>query len=179
MRVLGIDPGVIRLGLGVVETDEETRDTNLLYFGYFSHPRTELAYNDHLNSAISTLTQTFPKILHDFAPNKIAAELVPVGRLKSNSELVVAAITVCKVIAFQWGIPWTDYGANTIKKEVTDNGLATKAEVKNSIQKLFPELVKAHKEEQVKQKAAGEKKASGLPWDVYDGVAIALCGARK
>src|SRR5207237_1344801 len=113
------------MGYGVVDLDEETGALSLVHFGYLSHPRIENEYNRHLNNATQSLANVVPKLLHDFAPNQIAAELVPVGRLKSNTELVVAAITVVKVIAFQWGIPWRDFGANTIKKQVTDNGLAS------------------------------------------------------
>lgn len=179
MRCLGLDPGVERLGYGVVDVDDETGELTLVHFGYLSHPRIENEYNRHLNNAIQSLTNIVPKLLHDFAPNLVAAEIVPVGRLKSNTELVVAAITVLKVVTFQWGIPWKDFGANTIKKQVTDNGLATKAQVKNAVMAQFPEIVKAHKEEQVKQKSDGKKRPIGLPADVYDGIAIAITGIRK
>lgn len=179
MRILGFDPGLVRLGYSVVEKNDETEEFSLLHFGYLSHPRVENEYNRHLNNAIHSLCNVVPKLLHEFEPHQIAAEIVPVGRLKSNTELVVAAITVCKVIAFQWGVPWHDYGANTIKKTVTDDGLATKAQVKNAVMKQFPEIVAAHKEEQKKQKDEGKKRAPGLPADVYDSIAIALTGLAK
>lgn len=179
MRILGIDPGLRRMGLAVINIDDDTHELGLVYFGYISHERVEQEYNRHLNNALHSLTDTLPKLFHEFAPNKIAAEIVPVGRLKTNTELVVAAITVCKVIGFQWGIPWLDYGANTVKKMVTGNGLASKAEVKGAVITLFPELQKAHQEEQLKQKDEGLKRATGLPWDVYDACAVAVTASRK
>ncbi len=143
-----------------------------------AHPRDDaLTFNQHLNTGIQQIVTDFPKLIDAIQPTVICAEIVPSGRLGSNSELVVAAITSCKVIAFQFGIEWIDYGANTIKKQVTGDGKATKTLVRNTILDLFPAVKSRHALLKKEQKVAGEK-AEGLPQDVFDGIAIALCGVK-
>jgi Holliday junction resolvasome RuvABC endonuclease subunit len=177
MRVLGIDPGHTRLGLGLVKIVDG--EIQFVAHGLIGHPRDEgVKFNVHLNDGIHQATVEFPKALHLLKPNTISAEIVPAGRLGSNSELTVAIITVCKVIAFQFGIPWLEYGANTIKKIVTGNDKATKAAVRRALIALFPAVGELHQAEKERQKKAGEK-ADGLPFDVTDALAAAYTGAIK
>jgi len=128
-----------------------------------------------LNEGIANLCEQFPQVLHRTKPDFIVAEIIPVGRLGSNTELNVAAITVCKVIAWQWGIDWFEVAANSVKKIVTGDGRATKAKVKHCVVEKFPELVEQNDTHKKQQKAEG-KKAEGFPQDLYDAVAVSLSG---
>jgi Holliday junction resolvasome RuvABC endonuclease subunit len=175
-NILGIDPGLTRLGWGAVGVNGE--ELTLGLSGLIAHPRdTDLPYNKYLNDGILQITEKFPVILSVVQPISIYAEIVPPGRLGSRSELVVAAITTCKVIAFQWGIVWNDVGANTVKKIITDDGTATKARVRNAVIDAFPSIGAAHKKAKLEQKEQGEKRPEGIPQDVFDGIAIAMAGA--
>jgi len=176
MRVLGLDPGMERLGFGLIDTDP----FELTNMGVIPHPKDSLlSYNEWLNKGISHITEQFPRLLMIYDPQEIAAEIVPVGKLGSRSESTVAAITVCKTLAFAYGISWTDYGANTVKDVVADDGKATKAQVRNAILKLFPEWQERHKDEKQRQKRDGMKRPPGIPQDAFDGGAIALTHIRK
>lgn len=175
MRILGIDPGFQRLGYGAVSVKDD--EIFLIAHGLIHNPRdTTTSFNDHLNAGILQITQDLPRLLDIVKPDVVCSEIVPPGRLSANSELVVAAVTTCKVIVFQFGIDWIDYGANTIKKTVTDDGKASKAKVKNTVIAQFPQIGERHKLLKQEQKAAGEK-AVGLPQDVFDGTAVAMTGA--
>lgn len=166
-----------RLGIGAVAVKDDTM--TLLTYGMIAHPRDpNHKYNEHLNSGIRQIVDDLPKLIDLLSPHAICAETVPVGRLGSNTELVVAAITTAKVIAYQFGIEWHDFGANTIKKEVTGDGKATKTKVRNSVMAQFPQVADRHKEMKKEQKLAGEK-VEGLPADVFDAVASAITGAKK
>lgn len=103
MRILGIDPGLIRLGIGALEYKDE--EISLITYGLISNPRGPESYNDFLNAGIHQICGDFPRLLDIIQPHMIVAETVPPGRLGSNSDSVMAAITVCKVIAYQFGIP--------------------------------------------------------------------------
>jgi len=165
-----------RLGIGAVEIDDG--NLSLITYGMLVHPRNPaLKFNAHLNEGIEQITIELPRLIDLTKPDIICGEIVPAGRLGSNSELVVAAITACKVIAFQFGIPWKDLAANTVKKQVTGDGLATKAAVRNAIIAEFPKVGERHAKLKKEQKAAGEP-AKGLYEDVFDAVAIAACGAK-
>lgn len=177
MIVVGVDSGLTRLGLGAVKIEGDELD--LLTYGMIAHPRSsDSKYNAHLNEGIRQIVDGFPRFLDIAHPTFIVGETVPPGRLGSNSELVVAAITSCKVIAFQFGIDWYDIAANTVKLQVTGDGRATKAKIRNTILDSFPLMAERHTKMKKEQKKDGEK-AVGLPQDVFDAVAVAIAGARK
>lgn len=174
--VLGLDPGMARLGWGSVTIDGENMELGLC--GMIAHPRDSAdPYNKYLNKGIAQIVEEFPTLLALVRPNFIAAETVPAGRLGSRSELVVAAITSAKVIAFQFGLSWFDVAANTAKKELTGDGTASKAVVRNTIMGIFPVLAERHASEKQSQKALGEK-VIGVPQDTFDGLLLAITGAK-
>ena len=174
MRILSIDPGMKRLGYSTIEFTSSD-DLSLISYGMIHIPRTDEKFNPYLNLAIEKITNDFPRILDASEPAFIVSEIVPVGRLGSNSELVVAAITVCKTIAFQWGIEWRDIAANTSKVKVTGDGRASKAKIKNAVFGYFPELEARHKEIRTKEKTDGDK-VVGIPQDQIDAIAIGIAG---
>lgn len=178
ISVLGIDPGMVRFGWGSVLLDADDK-VELGLSGMIAHPRdTNAPFNEYLDEGIAQIAEQFPVILSIVQPTFIVAEQVPTGRLGSRSELVVAAITAAKVVAYQWGIPWHNMGANTIKKSIADDGTATKARVRNAVIELFPVLGERHKAAKVEQKAQGDK-MDGIPQDVFDGIATAIAGAKQ
>lgn len=172
MKVLGLDPGFERLGFGVVTNEPELKLETLgiipTEWDY------TVSWNENLNSGIQNIADQFPRLLMIYDPQEIAAEIVPAGKIGSKSELVTAAITVCKTIAYNFGIQWKDYGANTVKKTVASDGNATKAQVRNAILELFPDWQTKHKAEKAKQKKDGMKRPPGIPQDAFDGAAIAV-----
>lgn len=174
--VLGIDPGMARFGWSSVTKDGNKIELGLT--GLIAHPRDDAsAFNDYLNEGIAQISEQFPVLLSIVQPNLIVSETVPAGKLGSRSELVVAAITTAKTIAFQWGVEWKDIGANTVKKIVCENGNATKAQIKNAVMSEFPLLAQRHKKIKQEQREAKEK-ASGFPQDIFDAVAIAYAGVQ-
>lgn len=157
---------------------ENGPELNLFKFGLIYTPRTNQTYNEFLNEGIEHITTEFPRVLMLTTPDLIVSETVPVGKLGSNSELVVASITVCKVVAFQWGIEWQDMAANSWHKTVLGEGIkATKARVRNAVFAEFPLLAEQHKLLKKEQKEAGDKPEGFLP-DVTDAIGIALAGIQ-
>lgn len=176
LKILGIDPGMQNLGLGLIELDED--EIRLVNYGLIYHPRIEEKFNDHLDAGINQLAVDFPKYLHLYQPAIIISEYVPAGKLGSNDSLVTAAITTCKVIAFQFGIDWYSIAASTVKKGLTGDHKASKAKVRNAIIDVFPEMGESHAQEKKEQKQSGLK-MTGLPQDIFDAVAIASIGGAK
>lgn len=172
MNLLGLDPGLEHLGFGVVNTSP----FGLPNMGVIAHKKDPLlSYNEDLNLAIANIAEQFQRLLMLYDPKQIAAEIVPVGKLGSRSETTVASITVCKTLAFTYGIPWNEYGANTVKLSVTSDGKASKAQVRNAVLALFPEWQAVHKKEKQRQKTEeGMKRPPGIPQDAFDGAAIAV-----
>lgn len=165
-----------RLGLGAVKADS---NLTLITHGLIYHPRDPaVSFNDYLNAGILQITNEFPRFLDLVRPDVIYGETIPAGRLGANDSLVIAAVTTCKVIAFQFGIEWHDIAASTVKKQLTDDGRATKTLVRNTVIDLYPKVGARHAAIKLEQKENGEKR-TGLPQDVFDAIAIAVVGARK
>ena len=175
--MLGIDPGMKRLGLAIVERDSKGNIV-LLTHGLIHNPRDTLSYNDYLNESIHEIVVDFSRFLGLTTPDLIVAERVPPGKLRASSELVFCAVTTCKVIAYQWDIEWKDIAANTVKSIVAGEGNASKVKVRNAVINLFPKLGDHHKKMKEEQKQLGEK-LIGLPQDVFDAVAVAYTGLLK
>lgn len=177
MVVLGIDGGMVRLGLGAVKIDQGNID--IVTYGMISNYRdSDEKFNVFLNRGITQIADQFPRFLGMVNPDLIASETIPAGKLGSSSSQVIAAVTACKVIAFQFGIEWRDIGASTVKKELTGDGKASKTLVRNAVLDLYPSVAQQHKQLKAQQKEAGETKRPGLPQDVFDGIAVAIIGAK-
>lgn len=161
-----------KLGYGAISKDG---DINLYKFGMIHTPRTDQAFNEFINEGIHHISTEFPRLLMFTEPDVIVSELVPPGKLGSNSELVVAAVTVCKVIAYQWGIEWRDIADSTWKATVVGRRDATKAQTRNAVFSHFPAMVDQHKLLKKEQKADGLK-PEGFPADITDAIAIGIAG---
>lgn len=162
-----------RLGFGAIINDEEL---TLHKWGMIQTPRYGQKFNEYLNEGIINITDMFPRVLMESDPDIIFAEIVPVGKLGSNSELVVASISVCKVIAHQWGIEWRDIAANTWQSKLLGEGVkSTKVKVRNAVFYHFPQMADKHKKLKNEQKREGDK-AEGFAPDITDAIGIAIVG---
>ena len=174
MIVVGIDGGMVRLGLSAIEITEEEFD--LISYDLIGTPRKD-PYNKFLSDGITKIANTFPRFLDNNRPDIIVSETIPAGKLGSSDSQVIAAVTTCHVIAIQFGIPWRNVAASTAKKLVTGDGRANKTKIRNIVLDLYPELAAKHAEEKAAQKEAGMKLRPGLAQDYFDAVAMALAGA--
>jgi hypothetical protein len=92
----------------------------------------------------------------------------------------MAAITVCKVIAYQFGIPWTNIAASSWKTALTGEGKSTKIKVRNTLLAM-PEFSKVKDRHDILKKEQKEKgeKVKGIPLDVTDALGITLGYIRE
>lgn len=174
MRTLGLDPGMKRLGVAVVE------DGQLVTIGTIGYELTGKAkFNEELNAAIDVVYESFARILRERRPDEAAAEIVPLGHRLHNSEVLCGLMSVCKVMCRMNGIPWTDYGANTVKKLAAGRGNASKAAVRAAIFQEWPEWQQRDKQVRERQRQEGAIHPEGYPWDAWDAAAVALTHTRS
>jgi Holliday junction resolvasome RuvABC endonuclease subunit len=176
MIVMGIDGGMVRLGLAAVRPIDNGEE--LITHGLIYHPRGSEPFNEYLETGIIQIVDSFPRFIDLVRPDLIVSEYIPAGKLGSSDSQVIAAVTTCRVIAYQFGIDWKNIGANTVKKELTGDYRASKTLVRNTVLDLFPTVAQRHQEMKLEQKAAGDKKRPGLPQDVFDALAVAVVGTR-
>lgn len=150
MRVLGLDPGALRMGYACIEADGPSY--YLAASGIKGLARGENEdFQDFRLRLIDYWCEQFPTILDLWRPNLIVSETVPaVGGgnfiAATQSELAKTAITTCQAIAFLNSYEWKQIAANSIKKRLTGNAKATKVGVRNAVIEIFPELAPRKKE---------------------------------
>lgn len=175
MNILGVDPGQTRLGLGAIQVSK-AGGVSLLSYGMIAHPRDpDVKFNAHFDEGIELCAIDFPRFINIAQPDFIVAEYVPFGKLGSNDALVISSLTCVKLIAYQFGIPFYNIAANTVKKDITGDHKATKTKIRNAMLDQFPTLAERHAKMKKEQKANGET-ATGLPADIFDAISTAVAG---
>ncbi|UOQ60920.1 crossover junction endodeoxyribonuclease RuvC [Leucobacter rhizosphaerae] len=131
MRILGIDPGLTRLGIGIVTAGAGRRVT-------FEHVEVMRSPADASTPArLHLLGSGIQRLLDGEAPDAIALERV-FAQQNLPSVMGVAQISgVVMFLAEQRGIPVALYTPNEVKAQVTGYGAADKAQVTTMVTRLL------------------------------------------
>ena len=151
MRVLGIDPGLTRCGVAVVEGRAGSRLT-AAHIGVIRTPADAPAERRlvELEAALSAL-------VGEFAPEAIAIERVFSQHNVRSAMGTAQAAAMGLLLAGQRGIPVALHTPTEVKAAVTGNGRADKAQVTAMVTRLL------------------RLDAPPRPADAADAVAIAIC----
>jgi crossover junction endodeoxyribonuclease RuvC len=155
-RVLGVDPGLARLGLAVVDVDG--RKADLIWAG-----AVDTAAGSEESERLRQLCVAVREAIAAHRPSSVAVERVAWNKNHVSALTVARATGAIMVVAADAGLSVTEYGPNEVKMAVTGMGNADKAQVRTA-------LVKVHGLREVPAQA-----------DAADAVAVALThlvGAR-
>lgn len=122
MRVLGIDPGLTRCGIGVVEGPPA--DPVLVAKELVRTPR-----EDPLEVRLDALHRAVAGAIEHYRPHAIAVERVLFSSNVRSAMATGQAAGVALLAAAQAGIPVTPYSPNDVKLTVAGHGGADKHEV--------------------------------------------------
>jgi crossover junction endodeoxyribonuclease RuvC len=150
MIILGIDPGTLITGLGVIEV-ERGMCSALMY---------DIVKNSSDRSMPIRLKHIYDrlcKIINEYHPDECAIETAFYGKNAQSALKLGHARGVSILAAVNHQIPTTEYSPREIKKSVTGNGAASKQQVQY--------MVKS----QLKLREAPKF------FDASDALAIALC----
>ena len=152
VRILGIDPGLRRMGWGMVRVEG-----------------TKLAYIDcgvvtsdgdlDLASRLKQLHDGLTRIVAGFQPDEVAVEETFVNKDAQATLKLGHARAVALLVPALAGLPVAEYGANQVKKTVVGVGHAEKQQVQAMVKVLLP-------------------KASPETADAADALAIAIAHAH-
>lgn len=151
--VLGIDPGLERVGFGLVR--REGSKLICVEFGLIETPRIELT--DRLNMVYEQVTA----LIERTKPDAFAIEKLLFSVNVKTAMDVAKSIGVILLAANRCNLPITEYGPSEIKLSIVGNGAAEKHQIQFMVTKLLG-LAKAPK-----------------PDDVSDALAIAICHALR
>jgi len=150
-RILGVDPGLTRCGVGVIDLGK-SRKTNLVFVGVIQSLKTA-----ELDSRIGAIGTELETLISKFKPDVIAIERVFSQQNLSSVMGTAQVAGVAIFLAHKYKIPIAMHTPTEVKAAVTGSGRAGKAQVGEMVSKLLglDEIPK--------------------PADAADALAIAIC----
>ncbi len=127
MRVLGIDPGTLNMGYGIVEEQDGNR-ISMVCCGVISAPQ-KLAVEQRL----CLLYQGLLKVIADFRPSQAAVEEPFVAGNARSALAIGRAQAVAILAAAQAKLPVSRYMPTQVKQLVTSYGRSGKDQVRQVV----------------------------------------------
>ena len=150
MRVIGIDPGSISTGYGIIEGEGENLE--LVVFGAIkAKPRASL-----LDRYIA-IYEKLREIIAEYGPREAAVETLFFSKNVKSAIKLGEARAVAMLAAGRAGLPVSEYAPRRVKKAVVGVGTAHKSQVQSMVQHIL------------------KLKEAPTPDDASDAIAIALC----
>lgn len=131
MRVLGIDPGYDRLGIAILE---KQNDKEVVLYSTCTNTNKEAPLADRLFE-VGTIVAA---LLAEYKPNTLAIETIFFNKNIKTAIGVAQARGVILFCAKQAGCDILEYGPQEIKVAVTGYGNSDKAAVIDMVQRLVP-----------------------------------------
>ena len=156
MIVLGVDPGSVHTGYGVLEI--EGKRERLIEFGVL-----DLEAQDDHTLRLRHIYERLTKVIERSLPDECAIEMPVYGRNPQSMLKLGRAQAAAMLAVLNRGIPVTQYTPSEVKKSVTGNGNAAKEQVWYMVRSIL------HLDE-------GDVTAG---FDAADALAVALCHAHR
>lgn len=131
VRIIGIDPGLLRTGWGVIETD----GVRLSYLASGTvRPKPDIALADRLAALFAGLDEALGR----WRPHEAAVEQTFVSRDGLATLKLGQARGVALLAPARAGMTVAEYAPNAVKKTVTGSGHAEKPQIRAMIGLLLP-----------------------------------------
>ena len=131
--MLGIDPGSVRTGYGLIETDG-VRSFHLQH-GHWA--LAEAAASDEFSIRLGRLYQLLEQFISEHEPDVVAVEQVFMSQNAQSALKLGQARGAALAAAVNGGVPVFEYAPRTVKQAVTGTGSADKSQVGKMIQRLL------------------------------------------
>ena len=154
--ILGIDPGLLNTGWGVVHVQKNADKPKYIHCGVI-----KTKSSDTMEHRLSLIYSSISNIIKEYAPNEIAMEEVFINSNSKTSEKLIMARATIFVCCANHGYKINSYTPNEIKKNVTGFGHSSKAQIHLMVQKILNISI--------------EKNTSTSTIDSIDALATSLC----
>ena len=151
MRVLGIDPGLTRCGVGVVEGVPGRPCTLVAYYVVYTEP------DDDLSLRLLHLDRSLGELVAEHRPESVAVERVFSQHNVRTVMGTAQASAVAVLAGARAGLPVQTYTPSEVKAAVTGSGTAGKAQVTAMVTRVL------------------SLDAPPRPADAADALALAIC----
>jgi crossover junction endodeoxyribonuclease RuvC len=155
LRVLGVDPGLTRCGVGVVDVAPD-RSATLVHVGVVrSSP------DAPVSERLAAIAAGIREVLHAHRPDVVAVERVFAQQNRNTVMGTAQASGIALLLAAEQGIPAETHTPTEVKAAITGYGQADKRQVQTMVARILrlDELPK--------------------PADAADALALALCHAWR
>lgn len=154
MIIIGIDPGTIKTGYGIIEANGTVYKP--LDYGCIVPPQ-----NKKLTDRYLIIYNALEELFEKYQPQALAVETQYADKnIQSTMKLVqVRGFTL--IVAAKKSIPIYEYAPSKAKKAVVGKGQASKEQVKSMVSLLL-----------------GLNNISSVPYDAFDALALAICHAH-
>ncbi len=153
MRILGVDPGTVNLGYGVVDSEAEMQ---MVTFGVLS-----LSSRTPVEKRLCLLYAGLTKIIAENKPDEVAIEEPFVGHNVRSAFSVGRAQAIAILASAIVGLPIYYYSPALIKQQITGYGQSDKQQV----------------QEMVKIQLGLQERPQ--PDDAADALAVAICHIQR
>ena len=153
MRIIGIDPGLINTGWGIIDT----KGDNIFEV---ANGTCETNSSDNLAVRLRCIFEKLSNVLSKYKPDEAAVENTFVNKDAAGALKLGQARAIALLVPAKLNVPVFEYAPNTIKKAVVGVGHADKVQVKSMVKIQLP---KANLDSQ----------------DSVDALSIALCHAYQ
>lgn len=154
-RILGIDPGLTRCGVGVVDVAADRRAT-LVHVGVIRTPA-----DAPLESRLLTVSRGIRALLEEFSPHAVAVERVFAQHNLRTVMGTAQASGIALALAAERGLPVGLHTPSEVKAAITGYGSAEKAQVGAMVTRILG------------------LDAVPKPADAADALALAICHAWR
>ena len=152
IRILGIDPGLRRMGWGLIAVSGNT-------LSFLASGTVKVPLEGELAQRLVALHTGLSAVVGAWTPDEAAVEQTFVNRDASATLKLGQARGIALLVPAQAGIPVAEYAPNAIKKTVVGAGHAEKGQIRAMVKVLLP-------------------RAEFDSDDAADALAIAICHAH-
>lgn len=159
ITIIGIDPGSLVCGYGIVKTDGKSPDN----CRYIASGEIKLRQKMPLHERLNSIHQALLEVITAHSPEEASVEKVFFAKSVSSALSLGQARGAALVAVSSKGLEVFEYSALEVKKSVTGYGKAEKGQVMEMVKAILRIPAEA---------------AEGLSTDASDALALALCHAQ-
>jgi crossover junction endodeoxyribonuclease RuvC len=126
MRVLGIDPGTIAMGYGVIESRDD--ETTLIDCGTLITPA-----RSPIGERLSYLYNQLSEIVSGYQPDAVAVEQPFIAKNVKSALAIGRAQAIAILAAANKGVPTYEYTPTQIKQRVANYGASSKEQIQEMV----------------------------------------------
>ena len=154
MIILGVDPGTIFTGFGIINYDKNS-------FKRIKNGLIKLPSIKSISQKLELIYEGLDSVIKTYKPDEFAIETAFYGKNVQSAMKIGYARGVSMLVAIHNNIPVSEYSPREIKKSIVGNGAASKEQVSYMIKSIL------------------NLKADKMRFDESDALAIALCHAFR